>query len=338
MTVKKNRQFRLVSRPVGMPSNENFTLQEVDLPELQDGQVLVRALYISVDPYMRGRMSDAKSYIEPFPLDEVLVGGGVGEIVESKNERWQAGDVVVGQLGWQDYTVSNGRGLLKLDPSLAPVTTALGVTGMPGWTAYFGLLDIGQPKEGETVVVSGAAGAVGTIVGQIAKLKGCRVVGIAGDDAKCQYLLNELGFDATINYKTTDDLRAALKRACPDGVDVYFDNVGGEITDAVMSRINFQARIAICGQISQYNLEEPELGPRVFTQLLKNSALAKGFIVSDYAPRHKEAMLQLGQWVAEGKIKYAENIVDGLENSVEAFLGLFRGENIGKQLVKVSDL
>ncbi|MBL0387577.1 NADP-dependent oxidoreductase [Tumebacillus sp. ITR2] len=338
MTNRKNRQFLLTSRPVGMPADENFELREVTLPDLEDGQVLVRTLYLSVDPYMRGRMSDAKSYVEPYPLGEVLQGGVVGEIVESKNERWQPGDVVVGLLGWQDFSVSNGRGLLKIDPSVAPISTALGVVGMPGLTAYFGLLEIGQPQEGETVVVSGAAGAVGTIVGQIAKIKGCRVVGIAGDDEKCAYLTHELGFDVAINYKTTADMRAALKEACPNGVDVYFDNVGGEITDAVMSRINFQARIAICGQISQYNLEKPDLGPRVFTQLLKSSALAKGFIVNDYAKQHKEGMQQLGQWVMEGKIKYRENIVDGLENVVEAFLGLFRGDNIGKQLVKVADL
>jgi NADPH-dependent curcumin reductase CurA len=321
-----------------MPTQEDFKLQEVDVPELQDGEVLVRSLYLSVDPYMRSRMSDAKSYIEPFALGEVLAGGVVGVIEDSKNERWKAGDVVVGMLAWQDYTVSNGRGLLKLDPSAAPITTALGVTGMPGWTAYFGLLDIGQPKEGETVVVSGAAGAVGTIVGQIAKLKGCRVVGIAGDDAKCQYLVNELGFDVAINYKTASDIQAALADACPDGVDVYFDNVGGDITDAVISLINYQARIVLCGQISSYNLEKPDVGPRLFGQLLKKSALVKGFIVSDYQARHMEAILQLSQWVKAGQLKYAEHIVDGLENSVDAFLGLFRGENIGKQLVKVGDL
>ncbi|KEO82399.1 NADP-dependent oxidoreductase [Tumebacillus flagellatus] len=338
MTQRKNRQFLLVSRPVGMPADENFELREAAVPELEDGQVLVRTLYLSVDPYMRGRMSDAKSYVEPFALGEVLQGGVVGEIVESKNERWKAGDVVVGLLGWQEYSVSNGRGLLKIDPSVAPITTALHVVGMTGLTAYFGLLDIGKPQEGETVVVSGAAGAVGTVVGQIAKIKGCRVVGIAGDDEKCAYLTEELGFDAAINYKTAD-LNAALKESCPNGVDVYFDNVGGDITEAVMRRINFQARIPICGQISQYNLEKPDLGPRiVFTQLLKSSALAKGFIVNDYAKQHKEGMQQLAQWVMEGKIKYRENIVDGLENVVEAFLGLFRGDNIGKQLVKVADL
>lgn len=338
MSSKKNRQFLFVSRPLGLPSDENFRLKEVEVPELLDGQVLIRTLYLSVDPYMRGRMSDAKSYVEPFPLGEVLTGGVVGEIVESKHEKWQTGDVVVGLGGWQDYTVSNGRGLLKIDPTQAPISTALGIVGMTGLTAYFGLLDIGQPQEGETVVVSGAAGAVGTVAGQIAKLKGCRVVGIAGDDSKCDYLVKELGFDVALNYKSTPNLSSALQEACPQGVDVYFDNVGGEITDAVMHHLNFQARIAICGQISQYNLEQPTLGPRVFVQLLKKSALAKGFIVNDYAPRHMEGMQQLIQWLAAGQLKYSENIVDGLENAVDAFLGLFRGENIGKQLVKVSDL
>ncbi|MGB8956469.1 MAG: NADP-dependent oxidoreductase, partial [Tumebacillaceae bacterium] len=252
MTVEKNRQFLLVSRPVGMPSDENFKLVETEIPSIEVGQLLVRTLYLSVDPYMRGRMSDEKSYIAPYELNEVIQGGAVGRVVESKHEKFAVGDIVSGMLGWQDYSVSDGTGIMKIDPTRAPVTTTLGVAGMPGLTAYFGLTDIGNPQPGETVVVSGAAGAVGTVVGQIAKIKGCRVVGIAGEQEKIEYLLNELGFDAAINYKTAD-VRTALQEACPNGVDVYFDNVGGDITDAVLARINHGARIAICGQISSYN-------------------------------------------------------------------------------------
>ena len=337
MTAEKNRQILLVSRPNGTPSDENFKLVESDIPTIEEGQLLVRTLYLSVDPYMRGRMSDAKSYIAPFELNEVLQGGVVGRVVESKNAKFAVGDIVTGMLFWQDYSVTDGRGIMKIDPTRAPITTSLGVAGMPGLTAYFGLTDIGNPQPGETVVVSSAAGAVGTVVGQIAKIKGCRVVGIAGEQDKIDYLLNELGFDAAINYKTTPNLRAALKEACPNGVDVYFDNVGGDITDAVLARLNHGARIPICGQIASYNLEQPDIGPRVFTQLLKTSSLAKGFIVSDYTPRFKEGFVQLATWLAEGKLKYRENIVEGLENAPQAFFGLFKGENIGKQLVKVAD-
>lgn len=337
MTVKKNRQILLTSYPQGLPTEENFMLIETDIPSIQEGEVLIRSLYISVDPYMRGRMSTAKSYVAPYNLNEVITGGVVGEVVESRNERFAAGDIVQGMLGWADYSVSSGKGLQKIDPTLAPITTALGVVGMPGLTAYFGLLDIGNPQPGETVVVSGAAGAVGSIVGQIAKLKGCRVVGIAGSDEKNAYLQNELGFDETINYKTTDNLYKALKAACPNGVDVYFDNVGGEITDAVMPLLNFKARIPLCGQITQYNLEKADIGPRILTYLLKTSSLIKGFIVSDYAPRFREGITELSQWVREGKLKYRETITEGLENTPRAFLGLFHGDNMGKQLVKVAE-
>lgn len=334
----KNRQILLTSRPQGMPTGENFQFIEKDLPEVSEGQILIRTLYLSVDPYMRGRMSDAKSYIAPFALNEVLTGGAVGEVVESKNPAFQKGDLVSGNLDWADYSLSNGKGIHKLDPSLAPIQTSLYVLGMPGLTAYFGLLDIGDPKPGETVVVSGAAGAVGLLVGQIAKLKGCRVVGIAGADDKLTYLMNELGFDAGINYKTVSSMRSALQEACPNGVDVYFDNVGGEITDAVLTLLNYKARIIICGQIALYNLEKADMGPRMMTYLLKSSAMAKGFIVSDYASRTKEGLSQLSAWLAEGKIQYRENVVQGLENAPAAFLGLFKGENLGKQLVKVADL
>lgn len=317
-----------------MPTDDNFLLRTSPIPEVKDGEVLVETIYLSVDPYMRGRMSGIKTYTAPFELNEVLTGGVVGRIVETKNEAFQIGDIVESRLNWADYSVSNGRGLRKVDPTLAPISTALGVVGMPGLTAYFGLLDIGQPKAGETVVVSGAAGAVGTTVGQIAKIHGCRVVGIAGSDAKNAYLEDELGFDATINYKT-ENVKEALKAKCPNGVDVYFDNVGGEISDAVLSLLNFQARIAICGVISEYNNTETATGPRIQRFLLNRSALMKAYIVRDYSERFPEAYEQLGKWVKEGKLTYRENIVDGLENAPKAFLGLFRGENIGKQLVRV---
>jgi NADPH-dependent curcumin reductase CurA len=331
-----NQKILLASRPKGMPDESNFEMIRESIPTIKEGEVLIQTLYLSVDPYMRGRMSDAKSYANPYEVGKPFIGGMVGKVVESKNSRFQVGQNVEGRLEWAEYNVSDGSTIRKVNPELAPVTTALHVLGMPGLTAYFGLLYIGQPKEGETVVVSGASGAVGTIVGQIAKLKGCRVVGIAGADEKCAFLTNELGFDVAINYKSAGNLRKVLKEACPNGVDVYFDNVGGAISDAVMTMINFQARIAICGQISQYNLEKPELGPRVAGQLLTTSSLMKGFIVADYAEHNKEGLIQLSQWVTEGKIQYRENVVEGFENTVEAFLGLFRGDNMGKQLVKLA--
>jgi len=330
-----NRQILFMERPHGLPNEQTFKLVETPVPALEDGQILIKSLYVSVDPYMRGRMSTAKSYIAPFELGTVLEAGAVGEVVESTHPKFRAGDIVVGMMAWQDYTVSNGKGMHKVNPQLAPVSTALGVVGMPGLTAYHGLLEIGQPQAGETVVVSGAAGAVGSVVGQIAKLKGCRVVGLAGDDEKCAYLVEELGFDVAINYKTTSNMVQALGDACPNGVDVYFDNVGGEITDAVMMHLNKFARIPICGQIAAYNLSQIDIGPRNFVHLLKNSALAKGFIVSDYANKSLEALQQLGTWVASGQLKYRETVIEGLENAPQAFLGLFKGENTGKMIVKV---
>lgn len=306
------------------------------MPEPKDGEVLLRTRFLSVDPYMRGRMRDQKSYVPPFALNEVIAGGVVAEVIESRAPAFQPGNIVTGLLGWRLYSVAKAEELRRVNPDIAPVTTALGVLGMPGLTAYFGLLDIGQPQEGETVVVSGAAGAVGMTVCQIAKIKGCRVIGIAGSDEKNRYLEQELQVDATINYKTAD-IKPAMKTACPNGVDVYFDNVGGEISDAVMQLINQRARIAVCGQISLYNLESPDTGPRVQPYLLVNSALMKGFIVSNYAARFAEGGKQLAQWLAEGKLKYFETFVEGFENAPRAFLDLFAGKNLGKQLVKVSD-
>ncbi|MDT2046279.1 NADP-dependent oxidoreductase [Priestia aryabhattai] len=331
-----NEQIIFAKRPAGMPEADTFQFEEIPMPEAKEGEVVVQTLYLSVDPYMRGRMNDQKSYVPPFQVGEPFVGGIVGRVIQTKSSSYKQGDIVTGLLPWQRYTVVLDDHIQKIDPELAPVSTALGVLGMPGLTAYFGLLDIGQPKAGETVVVSGAAGAVGMIVGQIAKIKGARVVGIAGAEEKIAYLKGELGFDAVINYKT-DNVKEALKEACPNGVDVYFENVGGEISDVVAGLLNKHARIPLCGQISLYNLEKPDVGPRIQTQLLINSALMKGFIVADYADRFQEGIQQLGEWVQQGKLKYRENIVEGFENVPEAFLGLFSGANLGKQLVKVAE-
>ncbi len=330
----QNKEIRLASRPTGMPTADDFQFVETNTQQLNDGEVLVRTLYISVDPYLRGRMREGRSYIAPFQVGEVISSGVVGEVVESRLPSFQTGDVVTGMLGWRLYNVAKAEELRKVDARMGPVTTALGVLGMPGLTAYFGLLDIGAPKEGETVVVSGAAGAVGMTVCQIAKIKGCRVVGIAGSDEKNRYLREELGVDAVINYKT-GDIRQALSEACPKGVDIYFDNVGGEVSDAVITQIKHGARIIICGQISIYNLDKLDVGPRTQPYLLVNSALMKGFIITDYAPRFVEGVMQMAQWLAAGKLKYAESIVEGFENTPQAFIGLFSGENLGKQLVKV---
>jgi len=330
----QNKEIRFASRPAGMPSAETFQFVETDLPQPGDGEVLLRTLYISVDPYLRGRMRPGRSYVAPFEVGDVISSGAVAEVVESRAPQFQKGDVVTGMMGWRLFNVAKASELRKIDPQLAPVTTSLGVLGMPGLTAYFGLLDIGAPKEGETVVVSGAAGAVGTTVCQIAKLKGCRAVGIAGSDEKNRYLEQELGVDATINYKN-GDVAQALKDACPKGVDVYFDNVGGEVSDAVMPLLNHGARLIICGQISLYNLDKQDIGPRPQPYLLVNSALMQGFIISDYASRFPEGVTQLAGWLGAGKLKYAETIVEGFENTPQAFIGLFSGENLGKQIVKV---
>jgi leukotriene B4 12-hydroxydehydrogenase/15-oxo-prostaglandin 13-reductase len=332
-----NRQFVLASRPAGLPEESNFKLIETPVPELKDGEFLARAMYLSVDPYMRGRISQAKSYAAGVEIGGVMVAGGVARVVESKNANFAVGDIVDVYMGWQEYVISNGRGIRKLDPSMAPVSTALGVLGMTGMTAYFGLLDVCNPKPGETVVVSGAAGAVGSLVGQIAKIKGCRTVGIAGGDDKVEWILKECGYDAAFNYKTTGNYGAKLKELCPNGIDVYFDNVGGTITDAVFMQINTFARLSICGQISQYNNAKPEMGPRLLGMLIVARAKAQGFLVTDYAQRFPEGMKEMSAWVRDGKIKYREDIVEGFENLPKAFIGLFHGENIGKRMVKVAE-
>jgi NADPH-dependent curcumin reductase CurA len=332
-----NRQFVLASRPSGFPEESNFKLIETPIPELKDGEFLARAMYISVDPYMRGRISQAKSYAAGVEIGGLMVAGGVARIVESKNAHFAPDDIVEIYMGWQEYVVSNGRGVRKLDPAAAPVSTALGVLGGTGLTAYFGLLDVCNPKLGETVVVSGAAGAVGSIVGQIAKIKGCRTVGIAGGDDKVEWILKDCGYDAAFNYKTTEDYGAKLKELCPIGIDVYFDNVGGTITDAVFMQINTHARMSICGQISQYNNAKPEMGPRLLGMLIVARAKAQGFLITDYLPRFGEALTEMSVWLREGKLKYREDIIEGFENLPKAFIGLFHGENIGKRIVKVQD-
>ncbi|SDO89584.1 hypothetical protein SAMN04487897_12630 [Paenibacillus sp. yr247] len=333
-----NRMIVLLSRPEGMPTEQNFEIREAPFAEPGENQVVVRSIYLSVDPYMRGRMNDSKSYTEPYRLGEPIVGGVVGEIVKSKSDQYVVGDKVIGMLGWQLYNVVDAALLRKVDEKIAPLSAYLSVLGLTGLTAYFGLLDIGQPKEGETVVVSGAAGAVGMIVGQIAKIKGARVVGIAGSDEKTQFLENELGFDETINYKTVGNLSQALEQACPDGVDIYFDNVGGTISDEVMNLLNTHARIAVCGAISSYNSTDGDYGPRVQRKLIKTRSLMKGFIYFDYADRSNEGIQALGKWLTEGKLKYEETIMEGFDQVPQAFLQLFEGKNLGKMLVKVNGI
>jgi len=318
-----------------MPDPSTFHLTESPIRELEDGELLVRAMYISVDPYMRGRISQARSYAAPVEIGGVMVGAAVVRVVESKNPGFAAGDIVVTYQGWQEYAIFDGQGLRKLDPSI-PVTTALGVLGVTGLSAYFGLLDVCDPKPGETVVVSGAAGAVGSVAGQIAKIKGCRTVGIAGGDDKVDWIKRECGFDAAFNYKTTSDYSAALKELCPKGIDVYFDNVGGPITDAVLQQINVGARISICGQISQYNNAKPEMGPRLLSMLIVARAKMQGFLITDYAARFGPALKVLTDWYRAGQLKNREDIVEGFENLPQAFIGMLKGENIGKRLVKVS--
>jgi len=331
-----NKQITLAARPSGMPKLSDFKLVESPVPEPGPGEFVVRMLYVSVDPYMRGRMNDVKSYAPPVQIGEVMGAGAMGKVVASQNPQFQAGDVVEGFFGWQQFAVSNGTGVRKIDPTLAPVSTALGVLGMPGLTAYFGLLDIGKPRAGETVVVSGAAGAVGSLAGQIAKIQGCRVVGIAGSDQKVAWLRDELGFDAALNYKTSTNYTAKLAELCPKGVDVYFDNVGGAITDAVFPLINTGARVVVCGQIAQYNADKLETGPRLLWHLIVKQARAEGFLVFQYASRYAEGLKQMAEWLKAGKLKYREQFVDGIENTPRAFIGMLQGENTGKQLVRVS--
>ena len=331
-----NRVFLLAERPTGRPDEDTFELAEREVPEPGPGEALVRTLYLSVDPGMRGRMRAAESYAEPWGVGDPLQARAVGEVVESNGAGFEPGDVVAGRFQWADYTTARGADLTAVDPDRAPISTYLGVLGMPGNTAYFGVQDVTEPKAGETFVVTGAAGAVGSVAGQIAKLDGARVVGFAGSDEKVEFL-EEIGFDVGINYKTTDDYGAALDEAAPGGVDAYFDNVGGEITDAVFPRLNVDARVGVCGQIALYNATEVPTGPRKLTTLIETRATVEGFLVYDYSQRFEEATRKLGEWVQSGDLQYRETVTDGLENAPDAFLGLFDGENIGKQLVKVGD-
>ena len=328
-----NRAVLLQSRPRGEPKLSDFELVESPVPSPGEGEFLCRTIYLSLDPYMRGRMNDVKSYAQPAELGKPMVGGAVSEVVASNNPAFPTGSFVVGSTGWQAYAVSRGAGVRKLDPTAAPLSTALGVLGMPGMTAYVGLLDIGQPKPGETIVVSAAAGAVGSVVGQIAKIRGCRAVGVAGSEAKCEFVVKELGFDACVNHRS-EPLVPALQKACPKGIDVYFDNVGGDVLAAVLRLLNPFARIPLCGLISQYNAAELPPGPNLFP-LLANRALVRGFIVSDHGDRFADFYRDCVQWLREGRVRYREDVVVGLENAPEAFIGLLRGRNFGKLVVRV---
>jgi NADPH-dependent curcumin reductase CurA len=331
-----NHRFTLAARPVGMPKRSDWNYAAEPIPDLADGQLLIKILYVSLDPAMRGWMNEGKSYVPPIGIGEVMRAGALGRVVGSKNPAFAVGDHVYGALGVQQFAVSAGKGLTKVDPKLAPLPVYLGTLGMPGMTAYFGLLDIGKPKEGDTVVVSGAAGAVGMVVGQIAKIKGCRVVGIAGGQDKCQYVVRDLGFDSAIDYKT-EDVRKSLRTHCPDGINVYFDNVGGDILEAALANLARGARIVICGAISQYCATGPVKGPSNYMSLLVNRASMTGMVVFDYADRYAVAGREMAGWMAAGKLKTREHIVEGLETFPDTLLQLFKGENTGKLILKIAD-
>jgi len=327
-------QFVLASRPIGLPTSDNFRLEKISLGELKENEVLLKSWYISVDPYMRGRMNSVKSYAASFEVDQPIKGGILAKVIESKSKSVLAGDVVVGTLPWATYSIEKADNLRKVDVQKIPPGYYLGILGMPGITAYFGMMEICKPVKGDTVVISGAAGAVGIVAGQIAKLQGTRVIGIAGSDEKCRLLKEQFGFDEAINYKTSKSIRKELAILCPEGVDAYFDNVGGEITEAVAANLDFHARIALCGQISQYNNAKPYVGYSILPHLLTRSVLLQGFIVSNYSTRFGEAVSHLTQWLNEGKLKYTETILDGFDKLPDAFLGLFSGKNQGKMLIK----
>ena len=330
-----NQSILLRNRPQGKPSRQDFEIIEEEDPQISEGEILLKAHYVSVDPYLRGRMRDEESYIPPFKLNEPVESMVVAEVVETKNRNFQPGEYVTGMLPWKRLHATNGHGLNKVDPESAPLSAHLGLLGLTGLTAYLGLLKIGRPVKGETLVVSGAAGAVGSIVGQIGKIHGCRVVGIAGSDEKIDHIKTKFGYDAGINYKTTDDMEAALSQACPEGIDIYFDNVGGETLDSVLMNINKNARIINCGAISTYNEKGTPVGPRPEGILIKKTALMQGFLVRDHVKDFGMAIRQLSSYLTQGKLKYDETIVEGFENIPTAFLGLFEGKNTGKMIVKV---
>ena len=330
-----NKAILLEKRPVGLPQLSDFTFVSNDIDTITTGELLLKTSYVSVDPYLRSRMNDAKSYIPAFELHKPISSGIIAEVIDSKNTAFEKGDFVSGMLEWKEFQKSNGEGLLKVDASKAPLSAYLGVLGLTGLTAYLGLTEIGKPKKGETIVVSGAAGAVGSIVGQIAKLYGCKVISIAGTDDKVTMLKSSLGFDEAINYNTTKNMTAAIKEAAPNGVNIYFDNVGGPISDAVLLNIRPFARFIICGAISVYNNTELPKSISVQPFLIKNSALMQGFIVFNYAEKYPEAIKQISQWLAEGKLSYTETIVEGFDAIPQTFLDLFEGKNKGKMLVKI---
>ncbi len=336
MAAEKNREIRLKSRPAGMPKPADFELAETPIPSPAAGQVLVRNIFMSVDPYMRGRMVDRKSYVPPFQIGETLSGGAVGQVVSSNgNDKFKPGDYVSNFSGWREWFVSGGGDLQKIDPNIAPIQAYLGAFGMPGLTAYAGLLKIGALKEGERVFVSAASGAVGAVVCQIAKNKGCYVAGSAGSDEKCAWLKKDARCDATINYKKTDNLTKAVHEALPEGIDVYFENVGGAHLDAALANMRMHGRVAVCGMIEQYNATEPPPGPRNIVNVIPQRLTIKGFIVSDHGDMMGDFIRDMGRWAKEGKMKWRETIVDGIEHAPEAFIGLFKGENFGKMLVRV---
>jgi NADPH-dependent curcumin reductase CurA len=339
MSNPKNRRITMAARPVGAPKPSDFKLVESPAPEPRDGEVLLRTLWLSLDPYMRGRMSAGRSYAKPVEVGDTMVGGTVNEVVASRRPDYAAGDIVSGYAGWQDFSVSDGSGLRKLDPKTAPVSTALGILGMPGMTAYTGLMIIGQPKPGETVAVAAAAGPVGSAVGQIAKIKGCRAVGIAGGADKCRYLVEELGFDAAVDHRSAT-FAEDLAKACPKSIDIYFENVGGAVWDAVLPLLNDFARVPVCGLIAHYNDTElppgPDRMPLLMRNILTKRLTLRGFIVRDFAAHAGEFERDVGSWLREGKIKYREDVVDGLEKAPEAFIGLLKGRNFGKLLVRVN--
>ena len=340
-TKDNNRRILLASRPKGAPLVTDFKLQVLPRPEIETGQVLLRSVYLSLDPYMRGRMSDAKSYAAPLEVGDVILGGTVSRVEESRHPDYKNGDWVLSFNGWQDYAVSNGKDLTSLGADPAQPSYALGIVGMPGFTAYMGLLDIGKPQSGETLVVAAATGPVGATVGQIGKLKGCRVVGVAGGAEKCQHAVDVLGFDACIDHRTSD-FDTQLASACPDGIDIYYENVGGKVFDAVLPLLNTCARIPVCGLVSQYNATSLPEGPDRFTLLMRailtKRLNVKGFIIfDDYGDRYPEFAMDMTTWLAEGKIQYLEQIVDGLENAAEAFIGLLEGKNFGKLVVRIGN-
>ncbi|MDX2811479.1 NADP-dependent oxidoreductase [Streptomyces sp. NBC_00510] len=333
----KSREWHLVARPHGWPKPEDFALRETEVPEPGPGEILVRNLYVSVDPYMRGRMNDAKSYAEPYRLDKPMHGGAVGRVVASGAEGFAPGDHVLHFLGWREYALVNAETAVKVDPDLAPLSTYLGVLGMTGLTAYAGLLRVAGLKEGDAVFVSGAAGAVGSQVGQIAKLKGAsRVIGSAGSDEKVKLLVEEYGFDAAFNYKD-GPVAEQLAAAAPDGIDVYFDNVGGEHLEAAIGALNLRGRVAVCGMIALYNATEPAPGPRNLSRLIQNRLRIEGFLVGDHYDLQPQFVQEVGGWIREGRLRYRETVVDGIENNLEAFLGVLRGDNTGKMLVRLPD-